>query len=517
MKYRALSMLVAVFLLLSACAPATPAAPTEVGGIRRGGTLVVAFPGTPGQLDPSLSENNEDINISGHIFDNLVRLDHNLSTQPQLAESWEVGSDGLTWTFRLRQGVLFHHGTEFTADDVVHTFERILDPDFGSPIRSVVVFIESVEKVDDYTVNFHLDSANADLPSIIGGTFFRVVPHDLTDAQLSDDPKGTGPFKLAEYLPGDHVTLVRNQDYWQITEDGEPLPYLDELRFVYMPEEATRIAALAGGQIDLISTLSFNGIPALKGNSDVVVVQVPSGHYNPIVMNVNEEPFTDLRVRQALKLLVDREGMRQIVTQGLGDLGNDQPISPTDPFWATNLPIPQRDVKKAKELLAAAGYSEGLELTLYTSTVRPGMAELAIAFQEFAAEAGVNVNVVVIHPSVYWADYWMKVPFFVSNWPFGSSAGEILASVYHSKASRNEHAFQSPELDELIELAQVETDQTKRHELYAEAQRLISEEGGVIIAFYQPVVRALRQEVRGFQPHPQTSLDFRNTWLAPTD
>jgi peptide/nickel transport system substrate-binding protein len=503
-------------LLLGACVPVTPApapeaAPSEAvpsREARRGGTLRIAFPGTSGQLDPALYTTQEDYMIGFALYNGLVWVDQTLTPQPDLAESWTPSGDLLTWTFKLKEGIKFQHGTPFTADDVVYTFERIMDEALGSPFRSVIGFVEGVEKTDDYTVNIQLKTPSADLHTLLGQAQARIVPHDRTTEQLSEEPLGTGPFVLKEYVPGDHTTLVRKEDYWE-----EGIPYLDEVRHVYMPEEATQIAALTGGSIDIMQQVGFENITTVDQHPDTTVAEARSGQYQDIVMRVTEEPFTDNRVRMALKYCVDRSGVRQVVLQGLGDLGNDHPIPPISPVYA-DLPIREQNHGKAKELLAEAGYPDGLDITLITSPVRPGLVEYAVAFQEMAKPAGVNVEIERVPADQYWSEYWMKVPLCMSNWTLRATADETLTTAYHSEAKWNESDFRSPELDRLIEDARGEQDQDKRKELYGEAQKLLSDEGGVIISYFKPVVQGVRNEVQNFHPHPTAWIRVNDVWLS---
>jgi peptide/nickel transport system substrate-binding protein len=205
--------------------------------------------------------------------------------------------------------------------------------------------------------------------------------------------------------------------------------------------------------------------------------------------------------------------MRQVVLQGLGDLGNDHPIPPISPVYA-DLPIREQNHEKAKELLAEAGYPDGLDVTLITSPVRPGLVEYAVAFQEMAKPAGVNVQIERVPADQYWSEYWMKVPLCMSNWTLRATADETLTTAYHSEAKWNESDFKSPELDRLIEEARGEQDQDKRVELYGEAQKLLSDEGGVIISYFKPVVQAVRKEVQNFQPHPTAWVRLNDVWLS---
>lgn len=507
-------------LALAACgdAPATqpdtgaaPAPGADVsipaGEPQYGGTLRVAFPGTPGQLDPAQIFTNEDYHIAINICEGLTYLDDNLLPQPELAESWTPSEDLRTWDFDLREGIRFHHGTEFNAEDVVYTFERILDPATASPLRTVMNYLESIEATGDYSVRFNLSSPNADLPSALAAVQARIVCRDQSDADLSSDPMGTGPFRLTSYVPGDHSLIERNEDYWR---DG--YPYLDAVRMVYMPEQATQVAALQGGSIDAMWQLGFENIPNVDMSPGVQVLDVESGLYQPICMQTDQEPFDNPLVREALKLVADRQGILQVVVQGVGSTGNDQPIPPINPFYAEH-PTRAQDHERARELLAEAGYPDGLDLTLYTSASRPGMVELAVAYQEMARPAGININIERTPPDVYWSEYWLQVPFYVSNWNFRVTADETLAIAYHSEAAWNESNYNNPELDNLIDLARGEPDNDQRAEYYAQAQEIISDDGGVVVSFFKPVVSASREQVHNVAPMPTALMFFRESWL----
>jgi peptide/nickel transport system substrate-binding protein len=469
----------------------------------------MAFNNTPKFLDPALMLSLNDYAIAFMIFNGLIWLDKNLQPQPDLAESWSSSDDLKTWTFKLKQGIKFQHGTPLTAEDVVYTFNRILDPDVGSPVSSVLAFIDGVEKIDDHTARFNLKTPNADTPTLLAIAHTRIVPHDLTGEQLEKEPAGTGPFKLEAFVPGDHVELVRNDSYWQ---DG--LPYLDRIRYLFMPEEATQIAALTGGSIDMMYQLGIENIPTIESDPETVPLPVRSGNYQDIVMRVSEEPFTDNRVRMAMKLCVDRPGMQQAVLQGRGDLGNDHPIPPVNPYYAQDIPLREQNVAQAKQLLADAGYEDGLDVTFHTSSVRSGFVEQAVTFQEMAKEAGINVNIERVPPDVYWSEYWMKVPLCMSQWSMRATADEILTVTMHSDADWNESDYKNPELDQLIETARGEKDEDKRKELYAEAQHLIRDDGGIIVSYFRPIVMARRKEVQNFTAHPSHWLDFKQTWIA---
>src|SRR3990167_2827147 len=441
-----------------------------------GGVLVVAFPASPQELDPGLMRQSEVYAITAEVYDNLTRIDEKLQPQPQLAEKWQASTDGLTWTFQLRQGVTFHHGTPFTAEDVVRTFGRLLDPEYGSAARSLLSFIDEVAAIGNNTVEFRLNSPNSDLPLILGGVQMRIVARDRTNEDNSTSPSGTGPFKWSTYVPGERVVLTRNPNYWASDEDGNQLPFLDEINFVAILEE-------------------------------------PSGVYLDIAINVTEPPFDDVRIRQAMKLVVNRQQMLDIVGLGLGQIGNDQPVAPIHTFWA-DMPAPERDIEKAKTLLTEAGYPNGIDVTLWTSTVRPGMNDMALLYQQQAAEAGIRVTVMAVPPDGYWDLIFMKKPMFMSKWTFRPTTGETISIAHSSQTAFNETAYTNPKIDDLLTQARAEQNPEQRLLMYSEIQRIIAEEGGTILPFYQPNIMDVSADVNGFLPHPTTWLDFRTTWIG---
>src|ERR1700687_4844944 len=205
--------------------------PVKAQTRKRGGTIRVAFVGSPVKLDPQVSIGAEEWGMLRGVYDSLVWTDETLSPKPELAVAWESTPDAMNWTFKLRKGVKFHHGRELDADDVVYAFNRILNPATASPARSVFSMVDRIEKVDPLTVRFVLKTPFAEFPQQVGGSFqAKIVPRDVAD--LNKNPTGTGPFKLTEFVPGDHTTLVRNDAFGR---EGEP--YLDSVRFVYLPEE----------------------------------------------------------------------------------------------------------------------------------------------------------------------------------------------------------------------------------------------------------------------------------------
>jgi peptide/nickel transport system substrate-binding protein len=476
---------------------------------KRGGTMRVAFVGTPSKLDIHQMTGVEEVAIGRNVYDSLVHTDHMLVPRPELATSWEATPDAKIWTFQLRKGVKFHHGREMDADDVVWSYKRILDPATASPARSVFSNVQEVVKLDKYVVRFTLTGPFAEFPALVGGSFqARIAPRDIPD--LGKTPTGTGPFKLTEYVTGDHATMVRNPDYWR---DGQP--YLDQLRFLFLPEESSHMAGLMSGNLEMSWSPLPEVLPIYRTNKDIVIQVTQTNGYQPIVMGVDKPPFNDPLVRRAFRLLCDRPAMNKIV---LGELNvapsNDHPIPPGSPMFMDQK-VTQQNIDEAKKLLAEAGHKNGLDVELMAWTGRAGLVQEALAFQDMAKKANVRITVNTVPSDVFLSKFWPgKHNFFVTNWSARTSLYELIAIAYASDARWNESHWNSPKLDGLIAQIRSEQDEAKRKQVFAEVQRLFLDDGPVIVSYHRPRVTATRSNVKGFQPHPSAWVDVRTVWLS---
>jgi peptide/nickel transport system substrate-binding protein len=474
---------------------------------RPGGIVKQAWLSSPRTLDPALAIQGDEYMIMHNIFDNLVRIDEKLQPQPQLATRWTADDQGKTWTFYLRPGVKFHHGKPLTAQDVVFTVERILDPKTASPGRSVLGTIEKMEAVDAGTVRFRLSAPYADLPLNLGATFGRILPSDRAD-KIATEPSGTGPFRLAEYRPGDRTRMVKNPDYW---DTGKP--YLDELWQVNLPQAAAQIASLAGGDVQMIFEVAVPFIPSLQRNAGVSVVEVKSPSFQPVTMASNQKPFDDNRVRLAMKHAVDREGIIKAVWQGHGVVGEDHPVPTVNPYYAPTTPKHAYDPAKAKQLLAEAGHPNGVSVELWTSNERVGLQELAVAVQQMAAPAGITLEVKTVPWSVFNSTVYKKKSLYVNNWFGRGTIDETLYAYFRTGGGWNEGDFSKPELDRILDEGRSTVDVEKRKKVYAQAQQFIHDEGHMVVPYHMNYVTAMRSNVKGYVVHPLRYCDFRWTYL----
>ena len=386
----------------------------------------------------------------------------------------------------------FRHGKEFKAEDVVYTFNRLLEPDVGSRIAAALDSVTKVVALDERTVRFYLDSPQAYLPDLTAVFHARIIPSDIDPERLVTEEFGTGPFILKEHVAGERIVMVRNPDYWL-----EGAPYLDEVIFFYVPNPETRAEALKSGAVDVIYDLDASSVPALEAHSETRVSEATSASYLNLAMDMRVEPFDDILVRKALQAATDREAILQAAQFGKGSIAYDHPIPPSDEhFWeGSQEAVPSYDVERAIGLLAEAGYPDGLDLTLYTSTSGGTMVEMAVAFKESAAPAGIRVKIQREPEDQFWNDVWLVKP-FTTVWWDGRTPDEALSLLYKTDAKWNESRYSNPRVDELIIRARSQFDLMDRKDSYEEIQRTLIEEVPRIIPVFRPIFRGLRLNVR---------------------
>ncbi len=446
--------------------------------------------------DPAVLLSLADAYHARMVFEPLVDADDAMQPVPVLAESWETNADGSEWVFHVRQGVKFHDGSPLTADDVVYTFQRLLDPATGSPGAGELAGLEgeNFQAVDANTVKVTLASPIVELPSLLATKHGLVVKKGASTDDLRFHPNGTGAFSLATLTPGRLKTVfTAHLQYWR-----QGLPKSPCIELFGITEPVARVAAVQTGAADVITVVDPSTVPTLKADPNVTLTQAKGGSALTIGMFIDREPFTDLRVRQALKLVIDRQAMVDTALLGFGIPGNDNPILPTSPD-AYRSDVIQRDVAKAKALLAEAGYPDGLSLDLQTSELYPGQMQVTQAYQQMAVEAGVKINLIVSPASEYWDNVWLKQPFAISNWGMRPTA-IALAVAYRKDAKWNETHWVRDDYDALLDKAAQTVDAGARRKLYQEAQRMIAEEGGVIIPVFSATVAATRKGCSGYSP-----------------
>lgn len=471
--------------------------------------LKISFRSAHVRLDPAFTVSSEEYVVTQSIYDNLTRLDEELNPVPGLATEWTSPDNGKTWIFTLRDGVRFHDGRALSANDVVYSLKRVLDPENGSPGRRAVGPIAEISAEDNLTVRFDLQGPFADFPAILTSTFARIIPEGSDDTALNSAPVGTGPFKFVEWVRGQFVRVEANADYWM-----EGSPKVKEVVFATYPALAAEQAALSSGDVQMMWDVPLNLVPVVSKIPGVNLIEVPSTGFQPIVMRSDRPPFNDPRVRRAVKHAINREQVMRFVLQGRGSIARDTPVAPSSAYYAAAAQAPEYDVAKGKALMAEAGYADGFDLQLFASNERSGCMETAQVVKPMLEAIGIRVQIQQVPWDRFNAEVWKKETLFVSNWVGRPTIDEQLYPYFHSTGSWNEYNYSNPEVDRLLDAARSELDPATRRSLYAEVQKILAYDGPAIIAYFSNYATTRAENVEGIPVSPLKWVDLRNATLT---
>jgi peptide/nickel transport system substrate-binding protein len=480
--------------------------PAESGGkLKTGGALRVGATGggAKDSIDAHRPTVDTDIMRCWNLYESLaVRTPDFSELQMLVAESIEAEKSPKTWTVRLKEGVTFHNGKPVTADDVIFSLRRILDPKDPKVGAASIGYVEEkkLKKMDERTVRITLEFANAGFPDDIGQYFNAIVPTDYDPK----NPVGTGPFQYKSFTAGQQSEFTKYADYW---EEGKP--YVDSLTIIDFPDDTARTNALLGGQVDVIDNLPAAQLQNVKSNPNLRVLSSKTGAWQPFTMRVDQAPFDDVRVRQAFRLIVDREQMVQQVLSGQGRIANDL-YAPYDPAYADDLPQRQQDLEQAKSLLKQAG-REGLSVELVTAPVFQGIVEAAQVFAQQAKGAGVNVKVRKVDSGTFYGDNYLKWTFAQDFWATRVYLSQV-AQGDLPESPFNETHWEDPKFIDLIQQARAEVDEGKRADILHEAQTMQYEQGGYIIQYFSNIIDAYSAKLGGFV-EAKCGFPFGNYWL----
>jgi len=483
------------------------------GAVRRGGRLVVGE--RDGSAADSLSPFKVTTSIDGMrlklLYDNLVEFNSAFEPQPRLAKEWEASADQKQWTFRLVDTATFHDGSPVTADDVIATANILLDEKSGATAGPALAFMKgaTIRKMDAHTVRFELPRPYVDFPAVWGIQGTEIVSKNFDPKTVDKAPNGSGPFKFVSFTPGQESLFARNENYWR---DG--YPYLDEIQLIDITDENARNNAFLGGQIDVSPNVDVASIAVLEG-ANANILRIPGGSFVDIALDQSDPQFQDQRVREAIALAVDRQKVIDVVYLGNGHLGNDHPISESYPHAPTDIPQRERDVERAKQLLAEAGHADGIDVTLFTSDAGFGMVNTAVVVAGSLEEAGIRAKVQKWPPDTYWSEVWLKKNMYVSFWSQRPIADVILSLGWSSGAPWNEGKIDDSEIDSLIAQAREIADPDQRKQLYTDALQRVHDGAATIIPAFADLVHVARKTVNiEKMPPPMSTPDFYSAWLS---
>jgi len=432
-----------------------------------------------------------------------------LVLKPALAESWKPNADGTVWTFTLRKGVKFHSGGEMKAEDVAASIDRLADPANSSNALSVFTGIlqkGNTKKVDDYTVEFHLDAPNGNFPYMVSSDNYNavIIPASYKGGyEQSFD--GTGPFKLEKYTPKVGASFVRNDDYW-----GEKaLP--DRTEFTFFTDIQPQILALQGGQIDIINQMPVLAGVAVLNDPNVDVISLKSSAHQQLHMHCDEGPTKDARVRRAIALCLDREKLAAGLMKGRSALGNDSPFAAVYPSTDTSVPQRKQDIAQAKQLMEAAGLAQGFKMTLTTERYLE-IPEYAQLIQNWVKEIGIELELNILDQGAYYGDAvfgksnWLDSAMGITDYGHRGVPNVYLAAPLKSDGTWNAAHFKNKDYDQMAASYIGALDLEAQKATAGKIQKLLLEETPVVFGYFYDYLTATAKGVEGVQPTAMSQL-----------
>lgn len=508
----------AALVALGACGSENPSGQKKGGAGKRGGSITAAWNLDKfSSLDPQMVVGVDQMSLLVNVTEGLTRLTPSLDIEGALAESWEVSQDGRTYTFKLRKGVKWHNGDDFTAQDAVFTYERGVDPALGSPSAGGLATIADVKAPDDHTVVFELTDPFAPFLTMVTGMPGRILApvnkralEEMGAEQYGLTPMGTGPFKITEHQVGDHLTLTRFDDYWE-----SPYPLLDEVRVDLIPEPSTVQSALLSGDAQFANLLLPQSFKAVEASGNVKALSVPGPNWRGQWLNYKAEgaPFlADPRVRMAFAKAVDREKLVERALFGQGDVGYG--VYSLAVKWAYNENVPQTlgyDPEGAKRLLSEAD-ATGVSVEYMTN---PAFQRSDEVLADMLTQVGIDVQLDLVETSVYaqrgytGSDYQMMHS--------GSAADpdpdDNVFNYFHTTGAYNTYSYENPKADELIERQRRTVDRNERLAVLWELEELLINDVASAFSYHTRDLVAMSQDIGGYEAVPELR-SFRTVSLG---
>jgi peptide/nickel transport system substrate-binding protein len=499
--------------LLAACGGGSSSAsssagssPASTGKLKTGGSLRVGATGGGAKdtIDAHLPTADTDIMRCWNLYEPLaVRPPSFGPLEMMVAESIEaVHGKTDSWIVKIRPGIEFHNGKTVTPDDVVFSLQRILDkkdPKVGAASIGYVD-IANVKKTGKNEVHIPLKFANAGFLDDLGQYFNAIVPVGYNPAK----PVGTGAFMYESFTPGQQSVFKKFPNYWQ---HGKP--YVDQLTITDFTDDTARVNALLGGQVDAIDNLPTGQIAQVQGSSSLKVLISHTGQWQPFTMRIDQAPFNDVRVRQAMRLIVNRPQMVEQVLSGQGRVANDM-YSPFDPAYDSSLPQRAQDIDQAKSLLKSAGHA-GLSVQLVTAPVFQGVVQAAEVFAQQASAAGVKVNLRKLDTGTFYGPNYLKWTFAQDFWATREYLPQVAQGSLPSSPFNETH-WGAGAFEKLINQARAELDDTKRIAILREAEKMEYDQGGYIIPYFSNQIDAYSGKLGGLV-EAKSGFPLGNYWF----
>ncbi|MGV3652095.1 MAG: ABC transporter substrate-binding protein [Devosia sp.] len=469
---------------------------TMLAGAAVAAPLQVAIDSSPAGLDPHLiTAFNSVVIVQNNIYEGLTAIAQDLSVVPALAESWTISEDGKTYTFKLAEGVTFHDGTAFDAEDVAASIRRVQSADIASPLASRVTPITSINIVDPLTIELSMDAPFAPILTSLSTVAIVPAEAETNKEALQQVPVGTGPFKFVEWQPNGFIRLEANADYRVAGK-----PSLEGVTFNFVPESATRQVGVTSGQYHLLPGIDPATALQLQGQPNVTVEETRDLSYTLIGMNAERAPFTDARVREAVNYALNRDEIIQGALFGAGVPAG--PVSPALVNWAVDTSeyaCYTQDVEKAKALLAEAGVTTPVKVTMPVLP-RQDVRDIAQVVQQQLAAVGIEVELVNQEIGQFVQD-WRNSNFdmFASANGGSPDPDEYFYRTFRTGGSTNVFKYSDAEIDSWLDAGRSETDAAARKATYDEVQKKLACQGPAAHIAYGNYFTAVNAAVEGFE------------------
>ena len=447
-------------------------------------------------------------------FEAPIRISDDGDFEPWLAESWEESEDGLSITLHLRQGVMFHNGREMTADDVIWSVDHARSTEFGHHLSDRFLLATGAEKIDDYTVQINYSEVG---PKLDGIATMQIFPQEALE-NIETVPIGTGPFKFDEWVPGDRLVASRFEDYWQ-----EGLPYLDGIVIKPIPDEQSRMVNLLAGSIDALRGVPLADKGLLEQTPEITVSTSPPGFFfYAFIMNINEPPFDNPLVRQAMNYAVDREKIALTAFHG-AEIPVLEPYPETS--WAYSPELADYytfDLDKARELLDEAGYPDGFQTSMLIRGSSGPYLDQAQVYQQDLAQIGIELELLPTELAQYFDDL-IGSNFAIASHgtgdatvdPSGLFEGAACCRPFRNFFGITDNDTWFPEYADLIAQGRASLDQEERKALYQDALTIQIEQGWNIPTAWRQEIYAYSDRVHNFRTDMAGNIWLNETWLSP--
>jgi peptide/nickel transport system substrate-binding protein len=468
--------------------------------------LNFALSGSPDTLDPHKTSGTLTFQTLKSVYDTLAEPDQTGKIVPSLAEKWDISADGLTWTFSLRKGVVFHNGDKLTSKDVKATFERIQDKDIGSPNANEFAPITGIDTPDDTTVVLKLDAPSAPLLGTLASGWSAILPQRLIadNHDFAAEPVGTGPFKMAEWVRDGKIVLVKNKNYWM-----KGLPKLDKVTMHIIPERAVQVQGLISGQVDVSYIIDKEDVPMLTSSPDVEVKMNLTSLIMVMPMNCSRPPLDDLKVRQAITHAIDKQKVLDVAYGGGKPIGTFMDYS--NAYYKDFTDLYPYDPAKAKKLLAEAGVGKDTELEMFLPQNYPPHVKAGEIYQDMLTKVGLNVKIKLVDWSTWIGDVYRQAKYDFTAIGHTGKLDPHGTLADYGKPKRYVR-WDNPKAAELIDQAAKTDGFENRRKLYDQALQIMAEE--VPFMFLGSSYRriGLRKNVSEFRMTPSLdTFDFRWT------